>query len=194
VQQVPPPHGSTLRVSRFPNAHFHLGAAVSGAALRRDGALRLDTAKGPLATDFVIFCTGFRLDWQQRPEFAAIAPAVRLWQDRYQASPGEEDAELAMSPDLGPLFEFQEKTPGACPGLERVHCFCYPSALSHGAVAGDIPQISDGAKRLAQGLAGQLFTEDAAQHYAAMERYAEPELDGGEWVPAAFPAYEGDPT
>jgi len=189
VQQVPPPHGSTLRVSRFDNAHFHLGAAVSGAAQRSDGALRLDTAKGALATDFLIFCTGFHLDWSLRPEFAAFAPAVRLWQDRYQPESGQEDDELAMSPDLGALFEFQEKTPGACPGLDRVHCFCYPSALSHGAVAGDIPQISDGAKRLAQGLAGKLFTEDVALHYAAMERYAEPELFGDEWVPAAFPAY-----
>ena len=189
VQQVPPPHGSTLRVSRHANAHFHLGAPVSSATLRGDGALRLDTAKGPLAADFVIFCTGFRLDWRLRPEFAAFAPQVRLWQDRYQPAPGQDDDELAQSPDLGPLLEFQEKTPGACPGLARVHCFCYPSALSHGAVAGDIPQISDGAKRLGQGLAGQLFTEDVALHFAAMERYAEPELDGDEWTPAVFPAY-----
>ncbi len=190
LQQVPPPHGSTLRVSRFENAHFHLGTAVTGARVRADGALRLDTSKGPLAADFVIFCTGFRLDWALRPEFAAFSGQVRLWQDRYQPQPGEEDLELSTSPDLGPLFEFQEKTPGACPGLERVHCFCYPSALSHGAVAGDIPQISDGARRLAQGLAGQLFTEDVALHYAAMETYAEPELYGNEWVPAQFPAYE----
>ncbi|MFZ4285411.1 SidA/IucD/PvdA family monooxygenase [Variovorax sp. HJSM1_2] len=193
VQQVPPPHGSTLRVSRFANAHFHIGTPVSGAVLRDDGALRLDTAKGPLASDFVIFCTGFRLDWSLRPEFAGFARAVRLWQDRYQALPGQEDAELAQSPDLGPLFEFQEKTPGTCPGLERIHCFCYPSALSHGAVAGDIPQISDGAKRLAQGLAGQLFSEDIATHFASMENYAEPELFGDEWTPAQFPAYEGEP-
>ncbi len=193
VQQVPPPHGSTLRVSRHANAHFHLGAAVAGASLRQDGAIRVDTARGPLATDFVIFCTGFRLDWNLRPEFAAFAPQVRLWQDRDQGLPGEPDAELQESPDLGPQFEFREKTPGACPGLERVHCFCYPAVLTHGAVAGDIPQISDGARRLAQGLAGQLFTEDAALHFAAMERFAEPELDGDEWTPAAFPIY-GDPA
>jgi len=191
VQQVPPPQGSTLRVSRHAHAHFHLGAPVHAATQRRDGALQLDTAKGPLATDFLIFCTGFRLDWSLRPEFAAFAPQVRLWQDRYQPAPGQEDAELAQSPDLGPLFEFQEKTPGGCPGLERVHCFCYPSALSHGAVAGDIPQISDGARRLAQGLAGQLFTEDVAAHFASMQRYAEPELLGDEWTPAAFPAHDG---
>ena len=191
VQQVPPPQGSTLRVSRHANAHFHLGAPVHSATQRGDGALRLDTAKGPLATDFLIFCTGFRLDWNLRPEFAAFAPQVRLWQDRYQPAPGQEDAELAMSPDLGALFEFQEKTPGACPGLERVHCFSYPSVLSHGAVAGDIPQISDGAKRLAQGLASSLFSEDVAAHFGAMERYAEPELLGDEWTPAEFPAYDG---
>lgn len=190
VQQVPPPQGSTLRVSRHANAHFHLGTPVHAATQRPDGALRLDTAKGPLAADFLIFCTGFRLDWRLRPEFAAFAPQVRLWQDRYQPAPGQDDAELAQSPDLGPLFEFQEKTSGDCPGLTRVHCFCYPSALSHGAVAGDIPQISDGARRLAQGLAGQLFTEDMALHFAAMERYAEPELVGDEWTNAAFPAYD----
>ncbi|MEO7401258.1 MAG: NAD(P)/FAD-dependent oxidoreductase [Polaromonas sp.] len=190
AQQVPPPQGSTLRVSRHANAHFHQGTPVHSATQRPDGALRLDTAKGPLAADFLVFCTGFRLDWSLRPEFAAFAPQVRLWQDRYQPQAGQDDAELAQSPDLGPLFEFQEKTPGTCPGLARVHCFCYPSALSHGAVAGDIPQISDGAKRLAQGLAGQLFTQDVALHFAAMEQYAEPELQGDEWTPAAFPAYD----
>ncbi|HUD34895.1 MAG TPA: FAD-dependent oxidoreductase, partial [Variovorax sp.] len=190
VQQVPPPHGSTLRVSRHAHAHFHLGAPVSSATPRPDGALRLETAKGPLATDFVVFCTGFRPDWRLRPEFEAIAAHVRLWGDRHVPAPGEEDEELSQSPDLGPLFEFQEKTPGTCPGLSRIHCFCYPSALSHGAVAGDIPQISDGARRLAQGLAAALFTEDVEAHFDAMRRYAEPELFGDEWTPAEFPPYD----
>ncbi len=189
VQQVPPPHGSTLRVSRHPNAFFHLGAPVRAASVRRDGALCLDTAKGPLATDFVIFCTGFRLDWSRRPEFAAFAPHVRLWKDRFAPALDERDAELDDSPDLGTLFEFQEKVAGSCPGLDRVHCFCYPSALTHGAVAGDIPQVSEGARRLAQGLAGKLFTEDIEAHFEAMRRFAEPELDGDEWTPARFPDY-----
>ncbi|MDB5914853.1 MAG: NAD(P)/FAD-dependent oxidoreductase [Ramlibacter sp.] len=196
VQQVPPPHGSTLRVSRHPNAHFHLAAPVQDVRQRPDGALRIDTAKGPLAADALIFCTGFRTDWAQRPEFAALAPHVRVWQDRFTAPPGEDDAELAGSPDLGPLFEFQPKSPGACPGLDRIHCFNYAATLSHGAATGDIPQISDGAQRLARGLASRLLADDAALHYAAMERYAEPELLGDEWTPAAFPAYQpaGDGT
>ena len=189
VQQVPPPHGSTLRVSRHANAFFHLGAPVRSVVQRADGALRVDTAKGPLAADALIFCTGFRTDWSLRPEFSPFAPHVRLWQDRFTPPAGEEDAELATSPDLGPLFEFLEKTPGACPGLERVHCFCYPAALSHGAATGDIPQITDGAQRLARGLAARLLCEDVAQHFAAMGRYDEPELIGDEWTPAEFPAY-----
>ena len=195
VQQVPPPQGSTLRVSRHANAFFHLGAGALGACVQADGTLRVDTAKGPLAADHLILCTGFRTDWAQRPEFATLQPHVRLWQDRFTAPAGEDDAELAESPDLGPLFEFQQKTPGSCPGLERVHCYNYAAALSQGAGAGDIPQITDGAQRLARGLAAQLLAEDMPAHFEAMQRYAEPELQGHEWTEAAFPPYtEGSAT
>ena len=180
VQQVPPPHGSTLRVSAHTNAHFHLGAGVRSVTVRPDGVLRIDTAKGPMAVDAVIFSTGFRTNWALRPEFAQVAPHVRLWQDRFVPPEGEQDAELAESPDLGPLFEFQPKVPGACPGLERLHCFNYAGALSQGAGAGDIPQISDGAQRLARGLAARLLSEDAQHHFEAMGRYTEPELVGGD--------------
>lgn len=190
VQQVPPPHGSTLRVSRHTNAFFHLGAAVQGAVQTADGDLRVDTAKGPLAADRLIFCTGFRTDWALRPEFAWFAPHVRLWCDRFMPPAGEDDAELDASPDLGPVFEFQEKSDGACPGLSRVHCFNYAATLSHGAATGDIPQISDGAQRLARGLAALLLAEDMPLHFDAMQRFAEPELFGDEWTPAEFPAYE----
>ncbi len=190
AQQVPPPHLSTLRVSRHANAHFHLGTWVQGASTRADGALRLDTNRGPIAADVVIFCTGFRSDWAQRPEFARLAPHVRRWADRYAAPAGLADAELADSPDLGPLFEFQPRAADAPAGLDRVHVFCHAASLSHGQVAGDIPQVSHGAHRLAQGLAARLLRDDAAHHFARMERHAEPELNGDEWTEAAFPAYE----
>jgi len=94
---------------------------------------------------------------------------------------------LFDSPDLGPVFELQEKTPGACPGLDRVHCFSYPAALTHGTVSGDIPAISDGAKRLAEGMASLFYAEDIAAHYANLQAYAEPELFGHEWTPAPPP-------
>ena len=105
VQQVPPPRGSTLRVSRHENAFFHLGCAIEGVD-ELGNALRVHTSQGPIELDFLVFATGFRVDWAQRPMLRHIAPHVRLWQHRYQPPAGDEDAELTDSPDLGPAFEF----------------------------------------------------------------------------------------
>lgn len=186
VQQVPPPRGSTLRVSRFENARFNLGAAILDVTPVGD-VIHVRTPKGTFVLDFLLFGTGFRIDISSRPEFAPFSAYVRKWSDRYTAVAGEEDAELADSPDLGPTFEFLEKVPGSCPGLERIHCFCSPSTLTHGAVSGDIPAVSEGAKRLAQGLASTFYREDVKHHYANMEAYAEPEVYGDEWTPAPPP-------
>lgn len=185
-QQVPPPKGSTLRVSRHPQAHFHLGVQVQEACMVGE-QVALHTNQGWIETDAVIFSTGFRTDWVQRPEFATIAPHVRVWKDRYAHPDGLDDEELAQSPDLGDLFEFQPKRPGDCPGLDRIHCFNYAGALSQGAGAGDIPQISDGAQRLARGLATRFLVEDVAHHFEQLTHYAERELDGDEWKPDFMP-------
>jgi cation diffusion facilitator CzcD-associated flavoprotein CzcO len=150
-------------------------------------AMRVSTPKGDFEFDFLIVSTGFKVDWEHRPEFAGIAPFVRTWKDRFTPAPGDEDQELADSPDLGPVFEFQERVPGDCPGLSRIHCFCYPAALSHGTVSGDIPAISEGARRLAGGIASLFYREDFDHHYAYLEAYAEPELFGDEWTPALPP-------
>ncbi len=190
LQQVPPPHGSTLRVSRHANARFLLGSPVESVSVQADGSLLLQTPTARLQYDFLVFATGFRSNWELRPEFAPIASHIKLWGDRYTAPEGRHDQELSQLPDLGPLFEFQQRTPGACPGLDRVHCFSYPAALTYGGVSGDIPAISEGAKRMAQGLAGQLFNDDVALHFEAMQAYDEPELQGDEWQPGRLRAEE----
>ena len=49
AQQVPPPHGSTLRVSRHDNAFFNLGCAVQSATVVGDKLQLLgDTGHGPV--------------------------------------------------------------------------------------------------------------------------------------------------
>jgi cation diffusion facilitator CzcD-associated flavoprotein CzcO len=181
--QVPPPHGSTLRVSRHANAYSNFSCPIE--RVDQDGKIvRVATPKGVFTFDILITATGFAVDWTQRPELAAIAPHVRTWRERYAPPAGDEDEELARMPDLGAIFEFQERVPGACPGLDRVHCFCYPATISHGSVAGDIPAISVGARRLGQGLARLFYEEDADHHYARLQAYDDPELFGDEWVPA----------
>ncbi len=51
-------------------------------------------------------------------------------------------------------------------------------------MSGDIPAISDGARKLAQGLASLFYLNDIEQHFAKLIAYAEPELDGTEWTAA----------
>ena len=190
AQQVPPPHGSTLRVSRHPNAFFHFGSPILGVAAHGQGVI-VRTPRGDVPADFLIVSTGFVIDWTRRPEFATIAPPLQTRKQRYTPPAGEEDAELGDSPVLGPAFEFQPHQRGEMPGLSRVHCFCYPATMSHGAVAGDIPNISDGARRLAAGIASHFYREDFEQHYANLQAYEEPELFGDEWLPAPASDWPG---
>lgn len=181
--QTPPPRDSTLRVSRHPNARFHLGTAVQD--LRENhGAAELQTSVGIFDVDFVIFATGFRVDLERRPELQAFAPHIRFWQDSFMPEPGMENGELATSPYLGKSFEFLEKLPGTCPALARIHCFNYPATLSHGKLSGDIPAVSDGGRRLASGIAQGLFVEDQEIHFANLVAFETPELRGDEWVDA----------
>lgn len=181
--QTPPPRDSTLRVSRHPHAHFHLGSPIR--SLTTEGeALRVVTPKGEYGLDFLILATGFQFDLSRRPELAAFAPHVRLWRDRFTPPEGMASEELAHSPDLAPDFAFQEKRPGECPHLARIHCFNHHATLSHGKLAGDIPAVSEGAERLARGIARALFVEDRAQHFAALQGFSTPELLGDEWTDA----------
>ena len=183
VEQVPAPRGSTLRVSQHANARFNLSCPIEAINVGQN-VLTVNTPKGPFELDFLIFSTGFKIDWWTRPEYANIAPHVLAWKHRKLELAAPASQEMLDSPDLGPAFEFKEVTPGQCPGLSSIHCFCYPAALSHGTVSGDIPAISEGAKRLAAGIASLFYREDIAEHYHRMELYNDPELLGDEWTPA----------
>jgi len=181
--QTPPPRDSTLRVSRHPNARFHLGTPVIGFE-ERGGAAVIKTPKGDFDLDFVIFATGFKVDLSQRPELQHFAPYIRFWQDSFTPQPGMDNSELATSPYLGTGFEFTEKTPGSCPALKQIHCFNYPATLSHGKLSGDIPAVSDGANRLAKSIARSLFVADCQLHFERLVGFDTPELLGDEWADA----------
>lgn len=179
-EQVPPPRASVLRVSRHPNAFFRQGISLRCARMDGDEIV-LETNAGTMRFDFIIFSTGFKVDWGNRPFLTEIAACARNWSDR--GVPADADPGLGAMPDLGPAFEFLPKAPGLCPGLERVHCFCYPAMMSHGTVSGDIPAISDGAERLSRAIAARFFAEDVEMHFERGQAYAEPEIFGDEWAP-----------
>ncbi len=186
--QTPPPHGSTLRVSRHENAHFHFGKAVTSTE-ERNGAVCVSFADGKsYVTDFVILGTGFTVDPLARTEFGETAGKIQLWEDVYTPPPGEESADLGRFPYLDPDFSFREKVPGTAPWLKNVYCFNYGASASLGKVSGDIPGVSEGAEWLARAVAATLYSEDVEKHWQGMLDYDTPELDGSEWEPSELKA------
>jgi FAD-dependent urate hydroxylase len=179
-EAIPPPRDSMLRCSRHENFSV-ITRCVPRRAWTADGRVLLDTSRGVLAFDYLILATGFTVDWLQRPELAALAPHVLLWRDRFK--PDDRDTfTQADYPFLGPDLEFLERAPGAAPWVPRVHCFTFPAFLSHGPITGDIPAISVGAERVANGIAAALFAEDYERTWRRLLAWDTPELRGDEWV------------
>ncbi|MBS7781471.1 NAD(P)/FAD-dependent oxidoreductase [Acidovorax sp. CCYZU-2555] len=174
--QLPAPRASVLRVSRHANARFHFGCPIEQMTEQGD-TVELTTPRGTARFDYVIFATGFTVDAAQRPELAAIAPHLLLWRD-LQQQPGS-------NPVLGAAFELQQRAPGSCPGLEHIHAFNFAAVATHGKLTSGIPSISDGARRLTQGLVASLFAEDQDEFLARFAAYDTPELLGDEWTAAA---------
>jgi len=178
-QAVPPPRDSMLRVTRHRN--FSIIPRCAPTAVRiEDGRVLLDTTRGTLGFDFLILATGLTVDWSQRPEFAALKPHVQLWGDHFMPEGQREFAE-ADHPYLGPSFEFLQRAAGSAPWVERIHCFTFPAYLSHGPISGDIPAISTGAERVAEGVASALFAEDYERIWKRMQAWSSPELRGDEY-------------
>jgi FAD-dependent urate hydroxylase len=186
VTQTPAPRGSTLRVSRHPNAHFHFGARIEGARME-GGEIVLSTPKGELPTDFLILGTGFRIEPEARTELGSVADQILLWKDVYTPPPELDHSELASFPYLAPDFAFQEREPGSAPWLRQVHCFNFGASVSMGKVSGDIPGISDGAGWLASAIAAAFYREDIEAHWQGYLDYDTPELQGDEWRVSEWP-------
>ena len=95
---------------------------------------------------------------------------------------GRSEFAQADHPYVGPAFEFIERAPGTAPWVSRIHCFTFPAYLSHGPISGDIPAISTGAQRVADGVASALFAEDFERTWRRMVGWSNPELRGDEYV------------
>ena len=175
--RIAPPRDSVLRVSSDRKLRLMLGTGITGAA--RDGdALRLETNRGAVVADRVILGTGFAFDLGAPRELAALASGILRWRDRVPEAVGE----WGECPYLAPDFSFLPRRESDRDlGLDRLHCFTHAAQLSLGNLANDIPTVSEGAGRLARGVAGSLFVEDRVHHRRCLEDYAEPELAGDEW-------------
>jgi cation diffusion facilitator CzcD-associated flavoprotein CzcO len=189
--QTPAPRGSTLRVSRHPNAYFHFDAPVEKTAF--DGEEIVITTRGgkTVRTDFLILGTGFSVDPMARRELDGYADKILLWQDRYTPPAGEENADLGKFPYLADDFTFMEREPGQAPWLANIYSFNAGAAASLGKMSGDIPGISEGASLLARAIAARLYSEDLDRYWQRLLAYDTPELRGDEWTASPLPDDEG---
>jgi cation diffusion facilitator CzcD-associated flavoprotein CzcO len=186
--QTPSPRGSTLRVSKHKNAHFHFGLTTTRIEPKGDGAVVHFADGTSYEADFVILGTGFIIDPMARTEFGENAGDILLWQDVYTPPENEKSSDLGCFPYLNTDFTFREKTPGAAPWLNNVYCFNYGASASLGKVSGDIPGISEGAAWLSKAIAAKIYNEDIQTHWDAIQAYVEPELLGDEWTPTDLPS------
>jgi cation diffusion facilitator CzcD-associated flavoprotein CzcO len=173
---VPPTQDTFWRCRRFENFAWHANCAWRSV---RDGAegAAVETTIGTFAFDFIIFATGVETDLSARSELAPILHQIALWRDRFTPPSGEESDLLARQPYLGAAFEFMERQPGTAPFLNRLHNFTFGAMPSLGLTGAAIPGIKYGVRRLVNGLARDLFREDASAYYQDLLIYAVPELE-----------------
>lgn len=167
-EQVPPPYESVLRCERHAGFSLHFSESWQDIL----PGPRVATAKGKFKFDAVIVCTGFDVNLVDRPEIASFRDAIDTWRSHVPADEAAKFPEEARFPCLGDVFQLQ----GAAAGLDRVHLFNWGATMSHGALAGDIPGVDIGARRLAQGITRDLFVEDAERHWLRLQDHNEDEL------------------
>src|SRR3954471_8376436 len=167
-EQVPPPYESVLRCERHPGFSIRFGEGWTDIAPGPSAA----TGKGRHEFDALIVCTGFDVNLTDRPEVAPIRDAIDVWANHVSANEARKFPEEARFPYLGDAFQLL----GNHPEIGRVHVFNWGSTMSHGALAGDIPGLEIGARRLAGGIGRDLFLEDADRHWERVQVHNEDEL------------------
>jgi FAD-dependent urate hydroxylase len=170
-EQVPPPYESVLRCEKHKGFSVRFSEGWNDISQGKNQV----NVKTPIHThsfDAVIVCTGFDVNLLDRPEIASFRDAIDTWGAHVSEAEARKFPEEARFPYLGDAFQLQ----GKAQGLGRVHVFNWGSTMSHGALGGDIPGIETGARRLAQGIARDLFLEDRELHWQRLQAHNEDEM------------------
>ncbi|MBP6019184.1 MAG: NAD(P)/FAD-dependent oxidoreductase [Burkholderiaceae bacterium] len=173
-QPTPPSRGTIQRLSTASNLSLHFNQHVEEITAHQ-GELRFSTdATTTHTADFLILATGYQTDLQQRPELRPLLPHLRFFDAG--ALDGRKPEQGGIIPMLEEDFSFCAKTEDGSSLLSRTHCFTSQALLSLGKICGDIPGISVGAQRLAQGIAAKLYKAEHTWHSKAVQGYDEHEV------------------
>jgi FAD-dependent urate hydroxylase len=178
---IPPPKESLDRLKGYSNFRVRFNIDIKEG--RSNGKLVLETTSENIPCDILIAATGFKVDLSAQKELASLADKVLLWGDRnvvFGRTPSHE--KLKLFPYLGRHFQFLSKTEQEDPFISNIHCFNYAAFLSHCTISGDIPGISIGAERLAQGLAEELFLKEKQDFFDLAANFNRPTFDASTYA------------
>ncbi|WP_068469289.1 NAD(P)-binding domain-containing protein [Candidatus Protochlamydia phocaeensis] len=169
---IPPPVASIKRLQGYHQFRLHLNHPIC--EIWDNGEqIFIRTPQKRLACDFVVLATGYKVDLSCRPELIAIKDDILLWKHCISDHYLQQRPKLGLFPYLGFHFQLMEKEPGAAPFLKRIYCFNYGAFLSHGLLTGDIPGISIGASRLAEGIVRDIFLEKQIEYIEKIKQFQE---------------------
>lgn len=174
-EQAPPPHESVLRCDAHPGFSIRFSEPWLDVVPAEQSVI-VTTSTSRYILDYAIIATGFEIDLSKRPELAPFADNILLWRDRISAEEAERDAECARHPYLGRGFELMARDAGRTPGLSRIHMFNVGATMSHAALAGDIPGLQIGARRLTAAVVDALFQSNLSILEARLRAHDEREL------------------
>lgn len=175
-----PPIESLQRLQKLPNHHLKENTKILKASLEGSQVV-LETNHGRLAYDYLILATGYRIDGREESILKVFMKDIALWKDRMPQEKVSQHPFLGHFPYLGPHFEFLPKNNGKAAYLRDLYCFNYGATLSHALLSSDIPAISLGARRLAEGISTDFFIQDAKLYLKKFKKFSLPEFNQDEF-------------
>ena len=177
---IPPTIESIKRVEGYANLRVLANTAIH--SIHYDGSqIEVETNRGIFNYDFLILGTGFNIDGNEQPELRHILHHIALWKDRLPAHILNQNPKMGSFPYLGPTYEFLPKEKNTAPYLRNLYCYNFGATLSHGLLSSDIPGISVGATRLAQGIAGDFFIQESDWYMNCLNNFDEKDFEESEY-------------
>ncbi len=176
---IPPPLDSIKRVENYSNLRVLANTTIEKIECN-SSQIHVLTNHGQLTYDFLILGTGFKIDGKEQLELKDVIDDIALWKDK-MPSDLFSDSKMGLFPYLGPSFEFLPKKENNTSYLKNIYCFNYAATMSHGLLSGDIPSISVGASRMAQGIAADFFIEDSEWYLNHLKTYEQQEFQEGDF-------------
>ncbi|NKC30511.1 FAD/NAD(P)-binding protein [Falsiroseomonas selenitidurans] len=161
----PPPQPTFDAALALPG--FRLATGMPAETVRWTGQEILVEGQGRRQVfDRLVIATGFLSDLALCPEYAALAPRVALWRDRYVPPAEAADARLGRQPYLDRFGGFQESQPGTAPWVGRVFSITGAASLSLGPVAASVSGMKYALPRLVEGVKRRLFLDQQEADWA----------------------------